>query len=252
MNTDLVIPESPAVLDHASDPGAVMVALVEQAKTLLQQANGMEGIATVLEAKSRAEAIRVYVQQKDMGHDAELAAAEIVRRAERRIGELIRQGQAEGQILAKGQNARWFREDRLRDVDPLSAKEIIGAPHFSGVTAMTVLADNVTEEQFEKAIDAAKSEGNLSRRNVVRKIVGTPKPQADRHELLYKTRRFDSVRFVRETVRMAPATSPLFDQVDYSALDLNDVEEWIGSLSSSIRFLTTLRNNLKELIRDRS
>lgn len=46
--------------------------------------------------------IRVYTQQKDMGHEAGLSAAEIVRRAERRIGQLIREGQAAGEIAKRG------------------------------------------------------------------------------------------------------------------------------------------------------
>jgi hypothetical protein len=43
-------------------------------------------IEAIVEFKSWAEVMRVLTIQKDLGKDAELAAAEIVRRAERGIG----------------------------------------------------------------------------------------------------------------------------------------------------------------------
>lgn len=160
-----LLPAIPEALDLVEDPGAVMVALVDQARALLAQAKGMEGLAVTLEIKSRAEAIRVYTQQKDMGREAELSAAEIVRRAERRIGELIREGQAAGEIgdRASSAGARWRSPSELQ-----SPKEFFSSGSTQSETyAMT---DDVSPGAFERAITNAKEEGNLSRANVIRHV----------------------------------------------------------------------------------
>ena len=44
----------------------------------------------------------MYTTQKQLGKDAQLAAAEIVRRAERGIGVAIRRGQQNGEIARRG------------------------------------------------------------------------------------------------------------------------------------------------------
>jgi hypothetical protein len=170
-----VIPHDPAALDHVADPAGVMVALVEQARTMLAQATGMEGLADVIEWKSRAEAIRVYTQQKDMGHEAELSAAEIVRRSERRIGQLIQEGRDAGEIATErdgrvlGGKRRQLSSDGT-ELKP-SATSILGqGPIRTQVAAMT---DGVTDEEFNAAIEESKEEGNLSRANVVRKVKKT-------------------------------------------------------------------------------
>jgi hypothetical protein len=170
-----VIPQDPAALDRVEDPAAVMVALVEQARTMLAQATGMEGLADVIEWKSRAEAIRVYTQQKDMGHEAELSAAEIVRRAERRIGQLIQEGREAGEIATErdgrvlGGKRRQLSTDGT-ELKPTATSILGDGPIRTQVTAMT---DGVDDASFDAAIEEAKQEGNLSRANVVRKVKPT-------------------------------------------------------------------------------
>lgn len=170
MSTDLAIPQDPAALDRVQDPAAVMVALVDQARTMLAQAQGMEGLADVIEWKSRAEAIRVYTQQKDMGHEAELSAAEIVRRAERRIGQLIREGQEAGEIRVRGQHSSSPSGGELLSPEDFAKKGELHGPRGDGIYALT---DDVEDEDFETAIEEAKQEGNMSRANVVRKVKPT-------------------------------------------------------------------------------
>ena len=307
MTTDLV-PADPSVLDASPDPASMMVALVEQARTMLAQATGMEGLADVIEWKSRAEAIRVYTQQKDIGHEAELSAAEIVRLAERRIGELIREGQAAGEIRRRGE-----REDRVDG--KISTVEILGAPGKanSDIYAMT---DGVSAEQFEEALGEAKAEGNLGRANVSRKakrIAGTedvmdrlldaveanpPKPPrnmpiheraeqikalasqsytspqiadrlgigADHVRKLARNmdveipadavfggrfKKFDTNKILAGVVAAAEVPETVLAMIAYSEVDPDLVDEWVSSLTASIKSLTTIRNNLKkELTRD--
>lgn len=303
-----VIPQDPAALDHVGDPAAVMVALVEQARTMLAQATGMEGLANVIEWKSRAEAIRVYTQQKDMGHEAELSAQEIVRRAERRIGQLIREGQEAGEIRARGQHGH-LHDEKNSPNDYLPPGEI--------QAAAWAITDGVSDEDFEEAITEAKEEGNLSRANVVRKVKkSTPPttagriaeaakknpaepprnlPLAERAEQIRslarrnftspqiadqvgvsanhvrdiarrtgveipadavfggKFRKVDPNRVVQSLIDSATPDAVVLPFVAYSELDRDRLGEWVSSLSSAIRSLTTIKRNLqKELTRDQA
>lgn len=267
-----MIPETPEALDFVANPGAMMVALVDQARALLEQAKGLDGIAVVLEAKSRAEAIRVYVQQKDIGKEAELSAAEIVRRAERRIGELIREGQAEGTIASPGQSGPppagtytrfHYGQERTYEVKerddgvaehPVLVTTATGMVRSSLSETIYPLIDNVPAEAFEEAIAEAKAEGNLSRANLVRKIKKVPPPKGTRENpFLHKTRRIDSNRVIRELVGLAPQPTEVADFVDYSELDRDQIEGWIASLASSIKFLQAIKKNLtKEMTLDES
>jgi hypothetical protein len=115
----------------------------------------------------------VYTQQKQLGRDAELAAAEIVRRAERGIGLAIRCGQAAGQIRRPGQGggqppqAVRPRDDKTMSspADFASNGELRG--NGAGIYHLT---DGVCDAEFDAALAEAKEEQDLSRANVVRKI----------------------------------------------------------------------------------
>src|SRR5579862_6909042 len=102
MASDLALAADPAVVEHAADPGEFVLAACEQAKAFLQRALEQDDIEKIAEVRSQAEAVRVYTAQKQLGKDAELAAAEIVRRAERGIGMAVRRGQQNGQIAKRG------------------------------------------------------------------------------------------------------------------------------------------------------
>lgn len=172
----LALPDDAAVLDAAADPGAFVVAALDRAKAWLATASSTD-LPDVVENKRRAEAIRCYVAQKELGKDAELAATEIVRRAERRIGQLIREGQEAGAIRSRATSAR----KQPGDSGLISPTEIVPEHELGGngggIYAMT---DGVSDEEFEDAIDEAKAEKNLSRANVVRKIKNpSPDPSTD-------------------------------------------------------------------------
>jgi hypothetical protein len=260
-----VLPDDAAVLDTVNDPGAFVVAALDRAKSWLAQATTAD-LPEVVEQKARAEAIRCYMAQKELGHDAELAAQEIVRRAERRIGVLIREGQEAGEIRRNGQHANAF--DQIESIpspyDIVSLGELSGA-RGDGIYALT---DGVDDEMFDVAIESAKEEGNLSRANVARKVKAAknvegdvmeklveaakkhpPKPK--RHELLRKTRHIDPVRVVNETVTTlegAVLGIGLLNEDDLAGLPPDQVVEWATSLKDSIKQLNRF---VKEMTRER-
>lgn len=100
-----------------------------------------------------------------------------MRRCERRIGELVREGQERGEIAKRGDiGALGGALDAKRGLHLAHPAISAGVNHAQELTPLYALAD-APAEQFEQAIGEAKSEGNLSRANVVRKVRGEPAPQ---------------------------------------------------------------------------
>ena len=79
-----------------------------------------------------------------------------------RVGELVRQGQEDGTVARSHVGVV---DDNTRTVT-----EAAGVTHRSQVTALYPMAD-VHPADFDAAIEDAKAEGNLSRANVVRKVM---------------------------------------------------------------------------------
>lgn len=169
--TDLAVISTPGALDQYADPGEFVVLACERARDWLRQAIERGDIESIGELKSQAEAVRVYTTQKQLGHDAELAAAEIVRRAERGIGLAIRKGQEAGEIARRGQAINPANQHGPAAVPP--QVRISTSAIFKGGKDQTdtyAITDGVTDEQFDAAIDEAKADGNLSRANVKREV----------------------------------------------------------------------------------
>lgn len=175
-----VLASDPDQIERAADPVAYVILACERAKAWLADALEHGQIDDIVELKSQAEAIRVYTAQKQIGKDAELSAAEIVRRAERGIGVAIRRGQEAGEIETWGEShsraGRTARAAQLgntekpvptkpRPLDYASPDELSG--NGAGIYQMT---DGVPDEAFEAGLADAKNEKNLTRANVVRRV----------------------------------------------------------------------------------
>lgn len=173
MTASLALAVDPVAMERVVDPGGFVVRVCEQAKALLEEVLERGHIEQIAEVKSQAEAVRVYTVQRHLGKDAQLAAAEIVRRAERGIGVSIRRGQAAGQIRWRGDhggarmagNGAGNTISRPGPGDFASPVELCG--NGAGIYHLT---DGVSDEDFEEAVTAAKAEQDLSRANIVRKI----------------------------------------------------------------------------------
>jgi hypothetical protein len=175
MGADLTLAAGPEAIERSADPAGFVVQACERARAWLREALEHGGIEAIAEIKSQAEAVRVYSTQKQLGKDAQLAAAEIVRRAERGIGLAIRRGQQTGEIAKRGDRGDRGQagisagnpNDRCGDHLGSPAGFFRHADERADAYAMT---DGVSEADFENALSEAKTEGNLSRANVVRKI----------------------------------------------------------------------------------
>jgi hypothetical protein len=175
MAADLALVADPDAIERSADPAAFVVQACQRAKAWLTEALEHGEIEQIAEIKSQAEAVRAYTTQKQLGKDAQLAATEIVRRAERGIGVAIRRGQEAGQIRRMGQSpGNQYTTGVVVDNNsstPRPVTDFATRDELSGNGAgIYHLADDVSDEQFEEAVNEAKAEGNLSRANVVRKI----------------------------------------------------------------------------------
>lgn len=275
-----------AVLDQAGDPATFVVLACERAKDWLTQAVEHGDIDQIVELKSQAEAIRIYTTQKQLGKDAELAAAEIVRRAERGIGVAIRRGQEEGTI--RGRHLTATADVALANIP--GPAEVAGYTHRADLAPIYDLTDDVTDEQFEEALEEAKEERNLSRANVVRKVAAKTPAAEDRRALIAemaaaghrssqiaekigvseervrelartfgipladaiigRRRRIDPDRVVNETVIALEGLVMGLDLIweDFDRLDPSKIDDWTSSLSTSLRHLNRLNKQLKEKV----
>lgn len=146
--------------------------MLDKAKSYLEvamrQADAPRAIA---DFKAEIIAVAQYAKQKKVSEEIQIDATAMVRRAERSLGVAIREGQERGQISSNGGHQPKKEDDisaAEMSPEPVSPKEF-----FSGGNEMSTtyrLVDNVTDDEFDTALEAAKEERNLSRANVVRKI----------------------------------------------------------------------------------
>lgn len=178
MTTDLaMLADDPSLAEQAADPAKYVMVACERAKEWLTHALDGAHIEEIVEVKSQAEAVRVYTTQKQLGKDAELSAAEIVRRAERGIGLAIRRGQEAGEIQRRGESSGpkgdYVRNGKVVHVDPPpDEKRVSPSDYLNGGQASAdtyAMTDDVSDEDFDSILEEAKQEGNLTRSNVARK-----------------------------------------------------------------------------------
>ena len=166
MSTDLVPVDNMAELDTYTphDREVAITGMLDQARTWL--AHAVESSAPAQDIANfkafiatAAETARRLKVSKEIQVDAEV----MVRRSERALGQAIRGGQERGEIAANGE-----RLNRGLPNEKTSADEFFsGGGETSDVYALT---DDVTDADFNTALDRAQGEQNVSRANVVRKI----------------------------------------------------------------------------------
>ena len=140
MAGELALAADPDVMEGSADPAGFVVQACQRAKAWLTEALEHGGIEQIAEIKSQAEAVRVYSAQKQLGKDAQLAAAEIVRRADRGIGVAIRRGQQAGEIStrADGEQGAYtrLRHGAIERIEPQVRKPKKQSPRESSATEM--------------------------------------------------------------------------------------------------------------------
>jgi hypothetical protein len=236
----LVSVDPAEALERAADPGEFVVQCLERGKTWLAEALEHGDLDALVNTKGYAATLRVAVMQKQLGKDAELSATELVRRAERCIGLGIRQGQAAGHIAGVGASNLGLQGLETPTV-------AAGVRNPSELTPLYGLADDVTDDQFEQAINEAKDEKNLSRVNIVRKLKGKPKPAPkDRHEIHHKKRRIDAERIIEESIAILEGLAMGLGQIeDVKSLDAEKRLVWLDAIAEPLAAINHFRKELR-------
>ncbi len=244
VTADLALAADPAVIERSADPGEFVIQACQRARAWLREALEHGDIGQVAELRSRAEAVRVYSAQKQLGKDAQLAAAEIVRRAEHGLAETVRKGQGTGQFLAPvhpGPGRGKPGNGGTRFPGRRSPADYLGTGRTR--TEMYAMADGVSDEEFERALAEAKAEGNLSRANVVRKL----RQRRTAAAAPGQARRPDSNQVARETASALEAIATGTGLIDPAELDMAEVPAWAASITASLRTVNRLARTLRQM-----
>lgn len=169
---ELVPFQRPAAIERSAEG---VVAVLTHARHWLASAVEMTGPADVAAVKATVAMAATYSRELQLSKEIQMDAQEMVRRAEYALGKSIRHGQQRGEIgdrasATASRIAHQTGDTSLVKPSPTTfatSDELSG--NGGGIYAM---ADDVSAEEFEEAITEAKTEGNLSRANVVRKIKG--------------------------------------------------------------------------------
>ncbi|GAC1377598.1 MAG: hypothetical protein NVSMB4_07000 [Acidimicrobiales bacterium] len=208
-SADLVPTANLAMLD-ALDPVAREIAvtgLLDQARTWLATAVQATEPRPAAEFKAFIATVHETTKQLGLSKAIQVDAQEMVRRAERGVGNAIREGREAGTVKSirdggpRGDYERngsvvRVKSDPLRDENKMSTSDFFsnGNEH-NQVNAMT----DASDEDFEEALSAAKAEDNLSRANVVRKLKGEVKKPTPRPEQMRGTHHPKTARIVEQT-----------------------------------------------------
>jgi hypothetical protein len=245
MATDLVQVESDAQALEA-DPVGYMAVVLHRAKGWLAEATSIDAVR---DTKAIAVGYESVIREKELAFDAQLSATEIVRRCERRIGELVREGQTRGEIRRQGdrpaaRNQHMADAVLHRDGEQQSPVAIF-ANHAEG-TDSYAMAD-APGEQFETAIDEAKAEGNLSRANVVRKVKGEEPKPAERSEWQRGRKHIDSNRVLSSLATELDAATTGLELMEPEQIDPDLLHECLPLIKQSIQ---TIQRHLRRIQND--
>jgi hypothetical protein len=181
VTADVVLAAGTAQIEGAADPAEFVIAACGRAVLLLRAAVERADITQVAELRSQAEAVRVYVVQKHLGRQAQTAAAEVVLRAERGLAQMIREGQKAGQVKQRADGGWHAREvDGTGGTHKISSADVLGRGRTRA--EMYAMFEGVSDEDFEDALHQAKTEDNLTRASLIRKIRQRRVPVPARHD----------------------------------------------------------------------
>lgn len=282
------VPALPDVVNLGTymDPASHIIVSCERVKSWLAGILDEGRIEEILAVKSRAESLCAYAKQKKLGDNADFAAAEIVRRAERCVGLAIRKGQKEGRINKKSQILYPCPGDTAAGTGRIRVSDF-GLSRSDLATSIYPLVDGVSDSQFEGAIQDARDERNLSRANVIRRVKGprgrdrwdqladlavagytshqiaeklevhrsTVKKKAAERGIeiradcvMSRSRSLKSDRVLREFVDTLESLAPSCELINITSLSPKVVRECVPIMVDSMKTLRRLERCLKEIL----
>jgi hypothetical protein len=220
------------------------IAVVQQARDLLQWAVAHDDPETVNEIRHRANALADYAHRKQLGEDAELAATEIVRRAERGLAILIEQGQHDGTIRRHGGS-------NPTGMQVASPTDYVTRGEYHGGNGAGIKALRAgTDDDFEEAVDEGREERNLTRTNLVDKLdADANRPPSKRKwrkpgDFHYGKRHIDENRTAERFAEHLAAAADVIEAIHLDDVDPATASAVAASLDKSLRKLRSFATQL--------
>ena len=158
-----------------------ITAYLSGARDALTNALAASGVEAVASIKAEVSTVAEMTKQLGLSKECRDDATEMVRRAEYALDKAIRQGQESGTLATTGIT---FRRPGHADLNANSMRTGEFFSHASERSDAHQMGE-ASEEEFEAALTEARSEGNLSRANVVRKVKGAaPKTRDQRADIV--------------------------------------------------------------------
>lgn len=151
---------NPATLDSYADPDATVVAWCERGSAAIEQA---ANLADARDIRDWADTVEHASKVRDLNHETIIIASSLKIRAERRIGQLVRDGQERGEINRGG------RPEKLSSARSVSD---LGLSHNQAAEAKRLAEpdDDDFEQAMAQAAAATRQKAGVSRRAVLSKI----------------------------------------------------------------------------------
>lgn len=269
-------------LDPQSREVAVTSMLSEARQWLAHAVEATEP-KRISEFKAFMATVAETTKQLNLSKDIQLDALEMVRRAERGVGKAIRSGQAEGTVATRGSklqsavkptdlltNAEMFGDQRggggngvYAITDGVSDDEFDTAleaakeeKNMSRANVVRKLRSKSADpgDRWDEVRDLAQQ--GWTSEQLAKKYgysrTGLLKAAASRDidfpadQSVGRSRRIDPNRVMRETVDAIASHVGNFDLVNYDDLNPEEAQEWVDSLTQSIKALSKARNQIKE------
>lgn len=254
MSAELAVIESDVQALDTLDPASREVAItgiLQQCHDWLTRATAATGPADIANFKAYVASVAETTKQLRVSKEIQQDAEVMVRRSERALGLAIREGQSRGEIAKRGdvserpayERVRNGRVEHIQPKPPEPKSALVSPSTFfssgeDGHKTYTV-TDDVTDEQFEAAIEAAKSEGNVSRANVVRKIKGDPATEVKQRKTSpILSRSIDGLSGYRMALEGVTAIG--------ADATPDQIKAWTKEINKTIHELNRVRNLLKE------
>jgi len=176
------VPITTAEIEAMSDAqrGVVITQALVESRAWLAVATKGSDPTPIAAFRVWAATVHEMTRQKGLAQEIQLDALEMVRRAERGIGQAIRNGQEAGEIRGRNESGNFRGNQHQTGSGHLVAPTKPGPTDFARKSALLGsgpskpgiyrLTDDVTNDEFDAALAEGRTENNLTRANIARKV----------------------------------------------------------------------------------
>jgi hypothetical protein len=211
----------------------------------------------VKDVRSYVNTIAEATRQRDLSREIQMDAKEMARRADYALGKAIRDGQATGEIVKNGHQpnrGNQFKNGALSDskssIETHSPYEFVQMGGES--TDIYAMADSGDSEQFQKILDEARAEENLSRANVARKARALSSPITQESASQQKQKKISqklakrSVSIIETSLIDFDTAASSFEFIEWDAITPEQAAQWLEQLNDSIKSINKFYRTMKK------